>query len=106
VPALPVVDTLKRTSDDLLVTATLDRQHVWRAQTPQGFPRELLDRAYADAHAAQFTATDDAALVERLGQPVQIVAGSERAMKITEERDFARAEAMWQGLRGGEGVPG
>lgn len=94
VPALPVVDTLKRANADLIVSETLDRQHVWRAQTPQGFPREMLERAYREATNAGVSATDDAALVERLGELVQIVRGSERAMKITEERDFARAEAL------------
>ena len=52
-------------------------------------------RAHADAKAAQVTATDDAALLERLGLPVVVVRGSERAMKVTEEGDFARAEALF-----------
>lgn len=94
VPALPVVDTLKRVSDDGTVTETVDRAALWRVQTPQGFPRETIFRAHAEARRAGITATDDAGLCERLGIPVHIVLGSERAMKITDESDFARAEAL------------
>ena len=61
---------------------------------PQGFPRELLERAYRDASAAGITATDDAALVERLGEPVVLVRGDELALKVTEPGDFARAELL------------
>lgn len=95
IPALPVTDTLKEAGDDGHVVRTLDRARLWRAQTPQGFPRDMLERAYAAAHAQGFSATDDSALCERLGLPVVIVRGSERALKITEEKDFARAEALF-----------
>ena len=54
----------------------------------------MIERAYADARANGIRATDDAALCERLGMPVVLVRGSERAMKITEEADFARVEAL------------
>jgi 2-C-methyl-D-erythritol 4-phosphate cytidylyltransferase len=92
--ALPVVDTLKEVAGDGVVARTLDRQKLWRAQTPQGFQREIIVRAHRQAREAQVTATDDAALCERLGIDVRIVRGSERALKITEEADFARAEAF------------
>jgi len=72
----------------------VDRAQLWRAQTPQAFPRDMIERAYADALAHGIRATDDAALCERLGMPVAIVRGSERAIKITEEADFARVEAL------------
>jgi 2-C-methyl-D-erythritol 4-phosphate cytidylyltransferase len=75
------------------VLRTVDRARLWRAQTPQGFPREMLLRAYAGRHTGT-AATDCAALCERLGMPVVVVRGSERALKVTEESDFARAEAM------------
>ena len=94
IAALPVVDTLKEVDDGRIV-ATVDRGRLWRAQTPQAFPREMLIRAHAEAHAAGIGATDDAALCERLGLPVVVVPGSERAMKITSEPDFARAEALF-----------
>jgi len=93
--ALPVVDTLKETADDGRITRTLPRERLWRAQTPQGFPRDLILRAHAEARRTGATATDDAALCEQLGHEVVVVRGSERAMKVTEEEDFARVEALF-----------
>lgn len=92
--ALPVTDTLKRVDGSGRVTETVSREGLWRAQTPQAFPRETIERAHREAAAALIEATDDAALCERLGIPVVVVRGSERAMKITDESDFARAEAL------------
>ena len=94
VAALPVVDTLKEADADGRVTRTVDRSRLWRAQTPQAFPRDMLIDAYRAARAERITATDCAALCERLGMSVRLVAGSERAMKITTPDDFARAEAL------------
>lgn len=94
VAAMPVSDTLKRVDAAGGVVETVPRDGLWRAQTPQAFPREYLIRAYSEARAQGIAATDDAALCERLGLPVVIVRGSERAMKITDESDFARAEAL------------
>ena len=95
VAALPVVDTLKEVDAAGRIVRTVDRAGLWRAQTPQGFPRDVIVRAHRDARANHVSATDDAALCERLGIPVSVVRGSERAMKITEESDFARAEALF-----------
>lgn len=95
IAALPVVDTLKEVDDSGQIVRTVDRERLWRAQTPQGFPREVIVRAHRDARAQKIVATDDAALCERLGIPVHVVRGSERAMKVTEEQDFARAEAVF-----------
>jgi 2-C-methyl-D-erythritol 4-phosphate cytidylyltransferase len=95
VAALPVVDTLKEVDESGRIVKTIDRASLWRAQTPQGFPRDMLVRAYLDAYQAGVTATDDAALCERLGLPVAVVRGSERALKVTTEADFARAEAVY-----------
>jgi len=92
--ALPVTDTLKEVGENGNVVRTVDRQRLWRAQTPQGFQREVIVRAHRDAAAARITSTDDAALCERLGIDVRVVQGSERAFKITEEQDFERAEAL------------
>jgi 2-C-methyl-D-erythritol 4-phosphate cytidylyltransferase len=94
VAALPVVDTLKEVDDDGRVRRTVDRTRLWRAQTPQGFPRDLIEQAHSRARSERLNTTDDAALFERLGLPVVVVRGSERAMKITDEDDFARAEAL------------
>ncbi|MFN8582859.1 MAG: 2-C-methyl-D-erythritol 4-phosphate cytidylyltransferase [Gemmatimonadaceae bacterium] len=60
----------------------------------EAFPRDMILRAYHDALRSGETATDDAALCERLNLPVRVVRGSERAMKVTEEADFARAERL------------
>ena len=95
VPGLPVVDTIKEVDGDGRVTRTLDRGHLWRVQTPQGFPRALIERAHRAARADGANATDDAALCERIGIPVRIVPGSERAMKVTREEDFERVEALF-----------
>lgn len=94
VAALPVTDTLKEVDDEGRIARTVDRARLWRAQTPQGFPREMLESAHAEAAARDVGATDDAALCERLGFPVVVVQGSEMAMKVTEEADFARLEAL------------
>jgi 2-C-methyl-D-erythritol 4-phosphate cytidylyltransferase len=99
VPGLPVVDTLKEADDDGNVIRTVERARLWRIQTPQGFPRELIERAHREARAANATATDDAVLCERIGVPVHIVLGSERAMKVTEESDFERVEALFAAIR-------
>lgn len=94
VAALPLTDTLKEVDAGGRVTRTVSRAGLWRAQTPQGFPRDMIERAYAEARRDGVVATDDAALCERLELPVVVVRGSERAMKVTEEADFARLEAL------------
>jgi 2-C-methyl-D-erythritol 4-phosphate cytidylyltransferase len=96
VAALPVVDTLKRVDADGRIAGTVSRDGLWRAQTPQGFPRAMIERAHREARASgtHASATDDAALCELLGLPVHVVRGSERALKVTEGGDFARAEAF------------
>ena len=94
IAALPVVDTLKEVDESGRIVRTVPRERLWRAQTPQGFPREMIEEVYARARRERVTATDDAALCEWYGHPVVVVPGSELAMKITEESDFARAEAL------------
>jgi 2-C-methyl-D-erythritol 4-phosphate cytidylyltransferase len=94
IAALPVVDTLKEVDENGYIVRTVDRSRLWRAQTPQAFPRAMLERAHVEARRERVGATDDAALVERLGLPVVVVQGSERGLKITTEADFARADAL------------
>jgi 2-C-methyl-D-erythritol 4-phosphate cytidylyltransferase len=96
VAALPVVDTLKEVDDAGHIVRTVSRTSLWRAQTPQAFPRSMIEQAYVAARREGATATDDAALCERMGFPVVVVRGSERALKVTEEGDFTRAEALFQ----------
>lgn len=94
IAALPVVDTLKEVDANGRIVRTVPRAGLWRAQTPQGFPREVLLRAHRAAMDGDYDATDDAALVEQIGEPLVVVRGSERAMKVTEAADFGRAEAI------------
>ena len=91
---LPVTDTLKRVNGYGEIVETIDREGVVRIQTPQAFPRAMIDEVHARAFEERITATDDAALCERFGKKVVFVQGSERAMKITDESDFVRAEAL------------
>ena len=94
VAALPVTDTLKRVDSSGKVVVTVDRFGLWRAQTPQAFPRKAIERAHREAREADRITTDDASLCEQIGLPVMVVRGSERAVKITEEIDFSLAEAL------------
>jgi 2-C-methyl-D-erythritol 4-phosphate cytidylyltransferase/2-C-methyl-D-erythritol 2,4-cyclodiphosphate synthase len=93
--ALRVTDTVKRAAgdEDPRVAETLDRRTLWLAQTPQGFRRDLLLRAFEAAGAAAATATDECSLVERLGAPVTLVAGEPGNFKITGPADVERARA-------------
>lgn len=94
VPGVPVEDTIKRVDEGGRIVDTLERERLWRAQTPQAFPRELILRAHAQAEAEGVTATDDAALVERVGGTVVVVPGSPENIKLTSPSDLALAEAI------------
>ena len=95
IPAMDTVKEVKRASlpgDVALVTATIPRERVVLAQTPQVFDAALLREAFARAAADGFTASDEAGLVEHLGQAVYVVLGSERNLKITRPGDLELAE--------------
>lgn len=92
VAAVPVIDTIKSTCEGA-VAATVDRTSLYSIQTPQTFRADLIRRAYDRACADGFYATDDAALVERLGESVAIVPGSYENIKITTPSDLAIAES-------------
>ena len=87
IPALPVIDTIKSITSDGYVALTPDRRNLRAVQTPQGFTRALLMRA----HATGAESTDDAALVESLGERVKVIEGEARAMKITRSEDIRSA---------------
>lgn len=92
---LPAVDTIKqveRTADGAIITATIPRERVVLAQTPQGARVGLLRRAYAEADADGFAGTDEASLLERAGVEVAVVAGSAKNFKITQPGDIELAE--------------
>ena len=94
VAALPVTDTLKEADARGRVVRTVPRDGLWRAQTPQAFPRAMIEQAYAAAQKTGAYTTDCAALCEAQGFEVVVVKGSEQAVKVTEEADFALVEAM------------
>ena len=96
VPAVPLSDTLKEASsaDPTLVARTRPRANLWRAQTPQGFPRAALEKAHAHALRCGHRATDDAALVEATGVPVRLIPDSARNLKVTTPEDLAFAELL------------
>lgn len=85
------VDTVKQV-ERTRITATIPRERIVLAQTPQAFRYDLLVRAFDRAREDQFTGTDEASLVERLGEDVTVVAGSLRNIKITAPNDLALAE--------------
>ncbi len=93
--ALPAIDTIKqveRTADGALVRATIPREYIVQAQTPQGFRAGLLKRAFAEAEADGFAGTDEASIVERAGADVVVVPGSPANLKITQPGDLPLAE--------------
>jgi 2-C-methyl-D-erythritol 4-phosphate cytidylyltransferase len=89
VPVLPVADTVKRVRGETVV-ATVPREELRAVQTPQGFQRDVLERA----HAAGSQGTDDAALVEALGLEVVTVPGDPEGLKVTTPFDLLVAEAV------------
>lgn len=98
IAALPVPDTLKR-CHDMIITDTLDRRDVWRAQTPQGFRFPEILAAHRAIHLRDpihLDLTDDSLVAERAGIAVAVVHGSDDNFKITTERDLERAETIIQ----------
>jgi 2-C-methyl-D-erythritol 4-phosphate cytidylyltransferase len=94
VAAVPMGDTVKEVEGERRVARTMGRDRLWRAQTPQGFPRAILEAAYAAWKQGDPFPTDDAELAERAGFPVEVVAGSPQNMKVTTEDDWRLAEAL------------
>lgn len=95
IAGMPAVDTIKkveRTADGALITATIPREHVVMAQTPQGFRYPVLKKAFDEATADGFIGTDEASLVERSGHEVAVVMGSPKNIKITNPGDMELAE--------------
>jgi 2-C-methyl-D-erythritol 4-phosphate cytidylyltransferase len=97
IPVLPVVDTIKQVDDSGFVVGTVERAALRAVQTPQGFRRRVLESAHEQGRTNEHRpvdATDDAALVERLGIGVFCVPGDEAALKITRPADLMLAEAL------------
>jgi 2-C-methyl-D-erythritol 4-phosphate cytidylyltransferase len=99
VPVMPLVDTVKQVDGSGRIVSTVDRSMLRSVQTPQGFSPDVLRRAHARAHASAHTGgldgvTDDAGLVEALGEQVYAVPGDAHAFKITTPFDLALAEVL------------
>lgn len=91
IAAVPVIDTIKRVDTDGFVVETLQREQLWSVQTPQVFRYALLMQAHRAIREREIVATDDAALVERIGGMVKVVRGSYENLKITSEEDLPLA---------------
>lgn len=99
IAAVPVTDTLKEAERQPFgalqrIARTLPREGIWRAQTPQGFPRSMLEAAYADARALDVSGTDCASLVERIGGEVVMVSDVPTNLKVTTPGDLLLARAV------------
>jgi 2-C-methyl-D-erythritol 4-phosphate cytidylyltransferase len=92
--AIPIAETIKRADDDHFASATLPREGLYLAQTPQVFRRSLLLKAYAQRSQATGNVTDDCQLLEALGQRCFIVEGSRLNIKITTQADLKLAAAI------------
>jgi len=92
IAAVPLKDTLKRVSAAGTVEATVPREHLWRVQTPQAFQHALLRRAFQHAWQQGLQATDEAGLIEALGNAVRIVPSYEHNVKITTPDDLVFCE--------------
>ena len=103
IAAVPVSDTIKQAEVRThgarqRIARTVPREGMWRAQTPQAFPRSMLEAAYADARSLDFIGTDCASLVERIGGEVVLVADVATNLKVTTPSDLELARAI-AGLR-------
>jgi len=99
--AEPVADTLKQVGEDGQISGTVDRQSLWRAQTPQLFPLFALRAALGRCLEEGLSVTDEAMAMERAGEPVHVVEGPSSNIKVTVEADLAFAELVLR-KRGGQ----
>ncbi|HEY1262415.1 MAG TPA: 2-C-methyl-D-erythritol 4-phosphate cytidylyltransferase [Terriglobales bacterium] len=100
IAGLPASDTIKqveRTAEGAVIKATVPREKIVLAQTPQGFRYPVLKKAFDEAGADGFVGTDEASLVERSGHEVAVVMGSARNIKITTPGDLELAEFYLKG---------
>ncbi len=88
VPAVLSKDTIKVSDENGFLIETLDRNKLFAVQTPQGFRKELIIKAFEKAYTDNYYATDDANLVERLGQKIKLIAGDYKNIKITTKEDL------------------
>jgi len=94
VPGIPLRETVKETEEGNVINKTLNRRRLYSIQTPQGFIRDLILKAYEEAKKEGRWASDDAGLVERLGEKVKVIPGEETNIKITTSLDLKLAEML------------
>ncbi len=94
IAAIPVSDTIKKVNADGRVERTVDRDGLWRVQTPQTFQVSLLREAFAKAQADNYYGTDEGSLIEYLGKEVKVIPGSELNIKITRTEDLVLGEKI------------
>jgi 2-C-methyl-D-erythritol 4-phosphate cytidylyltransferase len=92
IAAIPIKDTVKKSENNFFINKTLNREEIWRAQTPQTFKYDLILPAYRQAYKEKYLTTDDAAIVERYGHKVKLIIGLEENIKITTPFDIIVAE--------------
>jgi len=93
---VPVQDTLKKISSSGDIEKTIERNNIWLAQTPQAFKYNIIKKAHEYARMKGYAGTDDAFLVEQMGEHVKIIKGSKNNIKITTKEDLKLAEVMLQ----------
>ncbi|MBI4641788.1 MAG: 2-C-methyl-D-erythritol 4-phosphate cytidylyltransferase [Candidatus Tectomicrobia bacterium] len=96
IAALPEQDTIKEVTQDQFVSQTIDREKIWRVQTPQAFHYPLLWKAFEKAMSCGYYGTDEAYLIEQIGHPIKIVGGSPFNIKVTTPDDLVLGEAILQ----------
>lgn len=94
IPGIPAVNTMKYSKDGMVVDSTVDRMGLYEIQTPQGFRYDSLYNAYLSAYRNNFSATDDASVMEFAHEKIRITSGSKKNIKITEKDDLMLAEAF------------
>ncbi len=99
---VPLQDTLKTVDSDSLIQRTINRESLWTAQTPQAFHYQLIRDAHEAAAKAGVEATDDAALLERMGLPVNILLSTGNNLKITTNDDLLLADAILSQIKQGK----
>jgi len=92
IAVIPIKDTVKKSENNFFIDKTLNREEIWRAQTPQTFKYDIILPAYHQAYKDKYLATDDAVIVERYGHKVKLIIGSEENIKITTPFDVIVAE--------------
>ena len=99
ITAIPVSDTIKKVNAEGWVERTVDRNGLWRVQTPQTFQVSLLKEAFEKAQADDYYGTDESSLIEYLGKEVKIIPGSEFNIKITRSEDLVLGEKIAELLK-------